>query len=179
MNRKGFSLIELLVVVAIIGILAAVGVVAYSGYTTAAKINAIEAQHSSIIRFILGEKGKCEMGNTHQKLVTAASLNGTPHNTEPPCADFLNVSQMPNTIAKVVGHLIGTGLKNIVEPLKPFHEYSGGYCTESTTTQFAPGCTKIDCSTCAENKGHNIMIVTTCLKGSCSDSEVLIDLIEF
>ena len=36
-KSKAFTLIELLVVVAIIGALAAVGVVAYNGYTSAAK----------------------------------------------------------------------------------------------------------------------------------------------
>ena len=37
MSQKGFTLIELLVVVSIIGVLAAVGVTAYSGYVTGAK----------------------------------------------------------------------------------------------------------------------------------------------
>ena len=55
MNRKAFTLIELLVVVAIIGILAAVGVVAYNGYTGAAKVNAVKAQHTQVVKFISNE----------------------------------------------------------------------------------------------------------------------------
>ena len=59
---KGFTLIELLVVVAIIGILAAVGVVAYNGYTKSAKINAVKAQHASIVKYLAAEFQKCDLG---------------------------------------------------------------------------------------------------------------------
>ena len=38
-KSSGFTLIELLVVVGIIGILSTIGVVAYQGYVTSAKIN--------------------------------------------------------------------------------------------------------------------------------------------
>ena len=50
MEQKGFTLLELLVVVAIIGILAAVGVVAYNGYTSSAKKSAAKANHKNVVK---------------------------------------------------------------------------------------------------------------------------------
>ena len=60
-NNKGFTLIELLVVVAIIGTLAAVGVVAYNGYTEAAKKNSSKAIHANIVKYIGSELAKCTL----------------------------------------------------------------------------------------------------------------------
>ena len=163
--KKGFTLIELLIVVAIIGILAAIGAAVIPGLLEKTKITAVNEQHANIVNFIRLQKVRCETGSRTMELVTASGGN-----YEPQCSDFLKISHMPNNIYMMSQHFKGIGFKNPLEPSKSYFCENGNYY---------PGCTFIDCSTCSQNKGNAIMIVKTCLEGSCANADTLTDTISF
>jgi len=71
-KKKAFTLIELLIVVAIIGILAGVGVPMYNGYMATAKIKSSETNHANTKSFIAATLTKCASGS---KTVTMGSTS--------------------------------------------------------------------------------------------------------
>ena len=103
-RKKGFTLIELLVVVAIIGALATVGVLAYNGYTQAAKRNATLQNHSQAIKFINNTLKLCDVspGDTIQ-LSSTRSIN---------CGITNNAGGINSINEIFINHFLDLGWKN-------------------------------------------------------------------
>ncbi len=112
-NNKGFTLIELLVVVAIIGTLAAVGVVAYNGYTAAAKKNSSKAIHANIVKYVASELAKCQLEDSAEIFGGAGSVD---------------CNSKPSVIATM---LIGSA--TITSPLQDKNPYDSKNAAASTT----------------------------------------------
>ena len=72
--KKSFTLIELLIVVAIIGILAGVGIPMYNGYMADAKMKMVKEQHIRVKDFIAYSFAKC--GSSTNGILLVSSENG-------------------------------------------------------------------------------------------------------
>jgi len=84
-SEKGFSLIELLVVVAIIGVLAAVGVVGYQGYIDSTKKSVTDANAKAVHQWLVNTKtvraagidvdpNECSSGNLSRTETAATAV---------------------------------------------------------------------------------------------------------
>ena len=98
-----------MVVVAIIGALAAVGVVAYNGYTSAAKKNSTKSIHANMVKYVASELAKC-------------SIDAQPFGTAGESASVT----CPATPSDVVDFLLGDS-----SPLQDKDPYQGGAAAAS------------------------------------------------
>ena len=132
--QKGFTLIELMIVVAIIGILAAVALPAYQDYTARAKLSEV----------ILA-------GSTCRTSITEASQTGLP---AAPGADGFGCGESATAKSKYVAALnttatgviqvkaqnIGTGVDTKIVSLSPFSD--AALATASAANDFVTGTNK-------------------------------------
>ncbi len=79
-KQKGFTLIELMIVVAIIGVLAAVAIPAYQDYTAKAQVSeafSLAASAKQAVTLYHAEKGSFPTDNTMAGLEAASAIKGT------------------------------------------------------------------------------------------------------
>ena len=99
-----------MVVVAIIGILAAVGVVAYNGYTNAAKKNAVKTIHANVVKVLAAETKKCSLDSGGTILKDNTGSNGMA------CSDYVSSVNASTAGADVVTHVTGNSIMGDKNP---------------------------------------------------------------
>lgn len=92
MIQKGFSLVELLVVVAIIGVLAGVGIVGYDRYVENTKRKVLDQNYEKIFRFMETEFTIVanNLGSAVDEYNVSNTATGQKINADTTCLEFLN-----------------------------------------------------------------------------------------
>ena len=124
-NKKAFALIELLVVVALLSILSAVGVVTYNGYVSGAKDRSAYSNFNQIVKAMNNELANCRI-NPSAKIFTSHNCDS---NSEPEInniSNFFNTSNFRNPYNNNQ-NVVGSNLCNKGEVVVSSSSVSGSY----------------------------------------------------
>ena len=111
--KKGFTLVELLVVVAILGVLAAVGILSFGGFLGNAKKKSSSSIHSQVVKFIETSIIKCSyQTNVYIPSCNACITEGAPYGGDPHDSSICNGTPLTNMNWIFAGYFITAGFKN-------------------------------------------------------------------
>jgi len=133
LNKKGFTLVELIIVIAVMAILAAIVVPRMSGVTTSFKVNADAQVCETIAREI--EVG-IQAGNTYTNGEVASSIVGTSKiQSIASGAEFYLYQSGSNVVVYVATSAIATPVMTMFDDATSANDFSGPFALRTGGTK--------------------------------------------